>query len=105
MALQPSPPTLSARPPPAHHQSDQPARDLQLGSWSCAISWRRVLGERLRVVLSGMVAGDPYQGGATWAVLQYVFGLQALGHDVWLVEPVAEPSRETTEYFASVVEA
>jgi hypothetical protein len=26
------------------------------------------------------------QGGATWAVLQYLLGLRALGHDVWFVE-------------------
>lgn len=35
-----------------------------------------------------MVAGDPGQGGATWAVLQYVLGLRHLGHEVYLVEPV-----------------
>src|SRR5437016_996035 len=43
----------------------------------------------LRIFVSGMIAGDPYQGGATWAVLQYVLGLRALGHDVYLVEPIA----------------
>ena len=44
---------------------------------------------KLRVLVSGMVAGDPWQGGATWAVLQYVLGLKRLGHDVLLVEPIA----------------
>jgi hypothetical protein len=44
--------------------------------------------ERLRILISGMVAGDPHQGGATWAVLQYVAGLRELGHEVMLVEPV-----------------
>jgi hypothetical protein len=44
----------------------------------------------MRVVVSGMVAGDHLQGGAAWAVLQYVLGLRRLGHDVWLVEPVDE---------------
>lgn len=44
--------------------------------------------ERLRILLSGMVAGDPGQGGATWAVLQYFHGLRELGHDVALVEPL-----------------
>jgi hypothetical protein len=44
---------------------------------------------RLRIVVSGMIAGDPYQGGATWAVLQYVIGLRQLGHDVYFVEPIA----------------
>jgi len=43
----------------------------------------------LRILVSGMMAGDPYQGGATWAVLQYVLGLRNLGHDVYVVEPVA----------------
>jgi hypothetical protein len=33
-----------------------------------------------------MVAADPYQGGASWAVLQYVLGLERLGCDVTLVE-------------------
>ena len=36
-----------------------------------------------------MVAGDPWQGGATWAVLQYVLGLRQLGHEVYLVEPLS----------------
>jgi hypothetical protein len=34
-----------------------------------------------------MVAGIPDQGGAAWAVLQYVLGFQRLGHDVVFVEP------------------
>jgi len=46
----------------------------------------------LRIFVSGMIAGDPHQGGATWAVLQYVLGLQSLGHDVYLVEPIAPAS-------------
>ena len=44
----------------------------------------------LRILLSGMLAGDPYQGGATWAVLQYAAGLRRLGHDVYVVEPIIE---------------
>ena len=65
---------------------------------------------KLRIVISGMVAGDPWQGGATWAVLQYVLGFQQLGHEVLLVEPVAarqlRPSgtrlsdSENADYFA-----
>jgi hypothetical protein len=68
----------------------------------------------LRIVVSGMMAGDPGQGGATWAVLQYVLGLQQLGHDVYFVEPVAgdrlQPQGATLEsstnaaYFRAVVE-
>jgi hypothetical protein len=46
----------------------------------------------VRVFVSGMIAGDPHQGGATWAVLQYVLGLRSLGHDVYLVEPIAPAS-------------
>src|SRR5206468_1336575 len=42
----------------------------------------------LKVLVSGMVCGDPWQAGATWAVAQYVLGLERLGHDVWLVEPI-----------------
>ncbi len=45
----------------------------------------------MRILLSGMVAGDPHQGGATWAVLQYARGLERLGHDVLIVEPVGPP--------------
>ena len=53
--------------------------------------------DRVRIVVSGMIAGDPFQGGATWAVLQYVLGLRRLGHDVVFVEPIAPASiRPTT---------
>lgn len=45
---------------------------------------------QLRIIVSGMIAADPHQGGATWAVLQYVLGLQRLGHDVCFVEPVPQ---------------
>lgn len=38
--------------------------------------------------MSGMIASDPTQGGAAWAVLQYVLGLRRLGHHVTFVEPV-----------------
>jgi hypothetical protein len=68
--------------------------------------------ERLTILFSGMIAGVPYQGGATWAVLQYLLGLRDLGHDVYFVEPVpgsalrpaGAPLRCTTNaaYFASV---
>lgn len=46
------------------------------------------MADRLRILLSGMIAGDPHQGGATWAVLQYFHGLRDLGHDVAVVEPL-----------------
>jgi hypothetical protein len=44
---------------------------------------------KLRILFSGMIAADPHQGGATWAVLQYVLGLRELGHEVVLVEPIS----------------
>lgn len=48
------------------------------------------MNNRLRVLVSGEVAGAGRQGGAVWAVLQYVLGLRALGHDVHLVEQLPE---------------
>ena len=47
------------------------------------------MGSRHRIFVSGMIASDPHQAGATWAVLQYVLGLRGLGYDVYLVEPIA----------------
>jgi len=55
------------------------------------------------IVLSGMVAGDPHQGGATWAVLQYALGLERLGHDVTVVEPVPAAEPPIVGYFEQVV--
>jgi hypothetical protein len=50
-----------------------------------------------------MVAGDPHQGGASWAVLQYVVGLRSLGYEVLLVEPVErqllDPTGAVAGYF------
>jgi len=66
---------------------------------------------RLKILLSGMVAGDPHQGGASWAVLQYVAGMAECGHEVVLVEPLkGDPGErqglaaapETVEYFRSL---
>ena len=51
---------------------------------------------KLRIVVSGMMAGDAYQGGATWAVLQYVLGFRRLGHEVLFVEPVKPASIRPT---------
>jgi hypothetical protein len=66
----------------------------------------------LTVIVSGMVAGVPGQGGAAWAVLQYVLGLRRLGHDVHLVEPVGPsalrpagaslPESANAAYFAAL---
>jgi hypothetical protein len=46
--------------------------------------------ERRRIVVAGMLAGIPRQGGATWAALQYVLGLRRLGHEVVVVEEVPD---------------
>lgn len=56
------------------------------------------MSERLRVVVAGMVAGVPGQGGAVWAVLNWVFGFQALGHEVLLVEQVDGLTRQRRDY-------
>ena len=47
-------------------------------------------GAKLTILFSGMIAAVPHQGGASWAVLQYLLGLERLGHDVYFVEPVDE---------------
>lgn len=65
----------------------------------------------MRILVSGMIAADPHQGGATWAVLQYVLGFRQLGHDVLFVEPVKAKSirghsltdSENAAYFRSVM--
>jgi hypothetical protein len=56
-----------------------------------------------------MVAGVPCQGGAAWAVLQYVLGLDRLGYDVlfveqWEPQPEARPLTQTrsASYFREV---
>ena len=61
-------------------------------------------GERLRIVLSGMLAGVPDQGGASWSVLQYLLGLRRLGHEVMFVEPMPDGGRRarSVEYFSAL---
>jgi len=44
---------------------------------------------KMTILVSGMIAAVPRQGGATWAVLQYLLGFKRLGHDVYLVESLA----------------
>lgn len=46
--------------------------------------------KRPPVLVSGRMAGAPRQGGAAWAVLQYVLGLRRLGHEVYFMEPIPE---------------
>src|SRR5689334_8116198 len=54
-----------------------------------------------------MLAAHPHQGGATWAVLQYVLGLRRLGHEVAVVEPVdGRVDRSPSgRYFRDIVRA
>lgn len=47
---------------------------------------------RLNILVGGMIAGVPHQGGAVWAVLQYLLGFRRLGHEVCFVEPLDEAS-------------
>jgi len=66
------------------------------------------------ILVSGMIAADPWQGGATWAVLQYVLGLGRLGHEVYFIEPIhakslrpetgSLASSNNAKYFLSVVD-
>jgi glycosyltransferase involved in cell wall biosynthesis len=49
-----------------------------------------------------MVAGEPGQGGAAWAVLQYVLGLRRLGCEVVLVEPVEKIEPASLAYLEAV---
>jgi hypothetical protein len=67
----------------------------------------------MNIIVSGMIAAHPGQGGATWAVLQYVLGLKALGHDVYfleqipdkLIEPNGTPLQQSVNarYFSELV--
>jgi hypothetical protein len=57
----------------------------------------------LRILFSGMVAGDPEQGGASWSILQYLLGFRALGHEVRLVEPVDRLHPRVVSYFERLV--
>ena len=61
------------------------------------------MARRPTVLVSGMLAGDPHQGGASWAVLQYVLGFERLGHEVWIVEPVDRRRPEVEAYFGAIV--
>ncbi len=64
------------------------------------------------ILVSGMIAADYGQGGATWAVLQYVLGFRRLGHRVYFVEPLRTKAlrpegasleaSENVNYFARV---
>jgi len=52
-----------------------------------------------RIVVAGRAFDVAGQTGASWAVLQYVLGLRELGHEVWLLEPVARLHPQTVQTF------
>lgn len=68
-------------------------------------------GSRPTAVVGGMIAGTPWLGGATWAVLQFAFGLERLGWEIVLVEQVDDDAgtplaaTESAAYFRLVTEA
>jgi hypothetical protein len=45
---------------------------------------------KLKILLSGMIAKVPLQGGLTWVVLQYLLGLRQLGHEVHFLELISD---------------
>jgi hypothetical protein len=55
------------------------------------------------LIVSGMIAATPWQGGATWAVLQYLLGFRRLGCDVYFVEPIDEPCADSARYIERVM--
>jgi hypothetical protein len=52
----------------------------------------------MRILLAGRFASPPWQGGASWAVLQYVLGFGRLGHEVLTVDP-GPPEQGAEKYF------
>jgi len=58
------------------------------------------------VLVSGMIAATPRQGGAAWAVLQYLLGLRRLEWDVHFVEPIAgdRVPQASVDYCSEVME-
>jgi hypothetical protein len=58
---------------------------------------------KLTILVSGMIAATPRQGGATWAVLQFLLGFAELGHDVYFVEPLPPAVVESPEQLQASV--
>lgn len=59
--------------------------------------------EPRRVLLAGMFASVPGQGGWVWAVMNWMRGLEREGHEVLLVEPVEAVTGEITAEFSRIV--
>jgi hypothetical protein len=56
-------------------------------SWSVV---RHTMKQRLRIIVTGLIAQHPTLGGVAWDYLQYVLGLAELGHDVFYFEDSGE---------------
>lgn len=56
-----------------------------------------------RIIVAGRIAAAPGQGGATWAVLQWMLGLQDFSDDVWFVERL--PAHRVTPPGSSLAES
>jgi hypothetical protein len=66
----------------------------------------RTAGSAPSVIVSGTIAATPWQGGATWAILQYLLGLRRLGCEVYFIEPVDDldgPSSDAVRYCREVM--
>jgi hypothetical protein len=46
--------------------------------------------ERLRIIITGLIAQHPHMGGVAWDYVQYALGLRLLGHDVFYFEDSGE---------------
>jgi hypothetical protein len=55
------------------------------------------------VIVSGTIAKTPWQGGATWAILQYLLGLRRLGCTVHFIEPIGQPEAGAVRYCREVM--
>ena len=53
--------------------------------------------DRLRIVVTGLIAQHPRLGGVAWDYVQYPLGLADLGHDVYYLEDSGEWPYSSTE--------
>src|ERR1700693_1521915 len=54
-------------------------------------------------IVSGVLAGKPWNGGNAWARLSVVVGLRRLGFQVFFVEQIEHAARENIAYFEAVM--
>lgn len=62
-------------------------------------------GRTLRIIVAGRMVAAPAQGGAIWAVLQWILGLRGMGHAVTFVEPWAPASDAPAPPLAATAQA